>query len=521
MEPITRRDYLKMAVVGSLAIGAGDLLAACGSSSTHGTSTAVAPRRGGTLRAAITGGGSTDTLNPLLLPLTDPSFARILNLFDPLVLMNPAGQPELALAEEIIPNADATRWTIRLRQGVEFHNGKPLTVDDVIYTYHVILNPKTPGWAAPGLASIDPTGFRKRDKYTLDMTCRMPFATLLETLATSGNSTIIPIGFDDKHPVGTGPFKFVSFSPGVQSTFSRNPNYWRPGRPYLNEVVITDYADETSQTNALLAGQIDVADHLSGTSIGQLTSAGKRVLISDAGGWNPFTMRVDVPPFNDVRVRQALRLAIDRRQMLDLVYGGHGTLGNDVFGIFAAEYDRSLPQRVQDIAHAKSLLKAAGKEGLTLEIVTADIVQGAIQATQVLAKQAAAAGINVEVRQVQVTEFFGSNYLKWPFAQDVWLNNYYFPQAALATLPTSAFNETHFNNTRYNSLYQQAIAELDETKRSELAHEMQQIEYNEGGYIIPFFPAVIDGYAPNVHGLIPTKSGLALRDYTFSELWLT
>src|SRR5690349_11110379 len=124
MESITRRDCLKMAAVGSFAIGAGGLLAACGSSSTHDTSSAsAAPRRGGTLRAAITGGGSTDTLNPLLFPLTGPSFARILNLFDPLVLMNPAGQPEPALAEEIIPNADATRWTIRLRQGVEFHNG--------------------------------------------------------------------------------------------------------------------------------------------------------------------------------------------------------------------------------------------------------------------------------------------------------------------------------------------------------------------------------------------------------------
>ena len=172
-------------------------------------------------------------------------------------------------------------------------------------------------------------------------------------------------------------------------------------------------------------------------------------------------MRVDTAPFSDVRVRQALRLVVDRQQMLDLVFGGFGTLGNDLFGIWAPEYDHSLPQRHQDIDQAKSLLKAAGAEGLHVTLVTSDIAQGTVLAAQVFAQQASAAGVSVSVDDVTVNEFYGTNYLKWPFAQDYWFYNFYLPQVSLATLPTAPFNETHWNNARYNSLYAQAIATTD------------------------------------------------------------
>ena len=113
--------------------------------------------------------------------------------------------------------------------------------------------------------------------------------------------------------------------------------------------------------------------------------------------------------------------------------------------------------------------------------------------------------------QVTVTEFYGPNYLKWVFAQDYWYYSPYFPQVNQATLPGSPFNETHFDNPKYISLYDQALATLDVSMRTEIAHEMQMIDYNEGGYIIPFFPAVIDGYAPNVNGIVESKTGLVVQ----------
>jgi len=519
----SRREFLKAGVAGSLAVGAGGLLSACGTGNTikaFTTSNVGKPRYGGSLRAGLTGGSTADTLDPLSA-VTNVDFSRIDNLYEPLIGLTPDAQPIYVLAEEVTPNAKATEWTIRVKQGITFHNGKELTADDVIYTFAAILNPKAPGSAAAGLASIDAKGMTKLDAYTVRIPCGTPFATMGQALAIPGYSDIIPVGYNPAAPVGTGPFRLKSFTPGTQSTFVRYNGYWQSGLPYLDEVVITDYADQTSQVNALLAGQVDVVNLLSEDVISEVQGEGKNILLSPGGGWNPFTMRVDAKPFSDVRVRQAMRLVVDRQQMLDLVFGGFGTLGNDLFGIWAPDYDHSLPQRHQDIDQAKFLLKAAGQEGLNVTLVTSDIAQGTVLAAQVFAQQASEAGINVSVDDVTVDEFYGTNYLKWVFAQDYWFYNFYLPQVSLATLPTAPFNETHWNNARYNSLYAQAIATTDAALRTELAHEMQQIEYNQGGYIIPFFPPVIDGFGTNVGGLVPSKSGLSLGAYDFKNVWLS
>ena len=519
----SRREFIKAGLAGSLAVGAGELLSACGTGNTikaFTTSTAGKPRYGGTLRAGLTGGSTADTLDPVSA-ITNVDFSRIDNLYEPLIGLTPDAQPVYVLAEEVTPNAKATEWTIRVKQGITFHNGKTLTADDVIYTFQQILNPKTPGSAAAGLASVDAKAMTKLDTYTARIPCSTPFATLAEALAIPGYSDIIPVGYNPAAPVGTGPFKVKSFSPGTQSTFVRNGGYWQSGLPYLDEIVITNYSDQTSQVNALLAGQVDVVNLLSEEVISEVQGEGKNILLSAGGGWNPFTMRVDTGTFGDVRVRQAMRLVVDRQQMLDLVFGGFGTLGNDLFGIWAPEYDHSLPQRHQDIDQARSLLKAAGAEDLHVTLVTSDIAQGTVLAAQVFAQQASQAGITVNVQDVTVDEFYGTNYLKWQFAQDYWFYNFYLPQVSLATLPTASFNETHWDNSRYNSLYAQAIATTDTSLRTELAHEMQQIEYNEGGYIIPFFPPVIDGFGTNVGGLVPSKSGLSLGAYDFKKVWLS
>ncbi len=519
----SRREFLKAGLAGSLAVGAGGLLSACGTGNTikaFTTSTAGKPRYGGTLRAGLTGGSTADTLDPLSA-VTNVDFSRIDNLYEPLIGLTPGAQPVYVLAEEVTPNAKATEWTIRVKQGITFHNGKTLTADDVIYTFQQILNPKAPGSAAAGLASVDAKGMTKLDAYTARIPCSTPFATLAEALAIPGYSDIIPVGYDPAAPAGTGPFKVKSFSPGTQSTFVRYDGYWQSGLPYLDEIVITDYSDQTSQVNALLAGQVDVVNLLSADVISEVQGEGKNILLSAGGGWNPFTMRVDTGTFSDVRIRQAMRLVVDRQQMLDLVFGGFGTLGNDLFGIWAPEYDHSLPQRHQDIDQAKSLLKAAGAEDLHVTLVTSDIAQGTVLAAQVFAQQASQAGVTASVDDVTVDEFYGTNYLKWQFAQDYWFYNFYLPQVSLATLPTASFNETHWDNARYNSLYAQAIATTDTSLSTELAHEMQQIEYNEGGYIIPFFPPVIDGFGTNVGGLVPSKSGLSLGAYDFKKVWLS
>ena len=374
----SRREFLKAGLGGSLAVGAGGLLSACGTGNTikaFTTSTAGKPRYGGTLRAGLTGGSTADTLDPISA-ITNVDFSRIDNLYEPLIGLTPDAKPVYVLAEEVTPNAKATEWTIRVKQGITFHNGKTLTADDVIYTFQQILNPKAPGSAAAGLASVDAKGMTKLDAYTARIPCSTPFATLAEALAIPGYSDIIPVGYDPAAPAGTGPFKVKSFSPGTQSTFVRYDGYWQSGLPYLDEIVITDYSDQTSQVNALLAGQVNVVNLLSADVISEVQGEGKNILLSrrrlesvhHAGGHGD-VQRCAHPPGHAAGRRPSSRC-------LTWSSAASGPLGNDLFGIWAPEYDHSLPQRHQDIDQAKSLLKAAGAEDLHVTLVTSDIAQG-------------------------------------------------------------------------------------------------------------------------------------------------
>ena len=514
-----RRQFLAHAATGAAALGAAGLLSACGSSSANpGTAASQAPRRGGTLRAAFSGGTTADLLNPFRA-LSQPDFARSYQLFDELFAFDRTATARPALAVEVTPNAQATEWTIRLRDGVTFHDGKSLTADDVIFTLRYIANPKSFAGGTVSLAPMDAPNIRKLDRLTLRVPCHKPYSTFPDNFPIYYNK-VVAVGYDPrKPPNGTGPFKYQSFTPGQQSTFVRNPHYWQSGLPYVDKLVITDYADETSQSNALAGGQTDIINNLTAASIPGVESGGNKVLIANGGGFNPFTMRVDAAPFNDVRVRQAFRLIVDRPQMLNHVFGGHGTIANDLFSPFDKVYDRSIPQRTQDIAQAKFLLKKAGRENLAVELVTAPIAQGTVSSAEVLAQQAASAGIKINLRQVTSSELFGPNILKWVFAQDYYDYYPYFAQCAESTLTGASFSETHFSNQQYDQLYQEAQATTDESRRISIGHQMQDIDFAQGGYIIPFFPPVIDAYRPNVRGTVPGATGFSFNNWDLKTLW--
>lgn len=524
MTSMTRRSFLaRLAAGASIVAVGGDTLSACGSSqarSTNSTGTTIKPRRGGSLRAGLSGGTSSDTLNALS-PLNQVDDARVINLFDSLLVMDAEGKPVPSLATEVSSNKEATVWTIRLRDGVAFHNGKPFTAEDVIHTFHAIANPKSLAAAAPWFTPVDMGGLKAVDKLTVLVPCKTPFSYFPEVLSAPAYGNIVPVGYDVHKPIGTGPYKLQSFSPGVASTFVRNSDYFQEGLPYTDSLIITDYADEQSQINALESGEVDVIDNLSADAVSGLQSTGGKVLINNTSGDNPIFMRTDSAPFNDVRVRQAMRLIVDRPEMLKVLFGSHGYIGNDIFGHAAPGYDHEIPQRRQDISQAKHLLKAAGHENLTVTMVTSNLAQGLVSEAQVFAQQAQQAGVTVNLRQVTPSLYFGPNFLKWVFSEDWWYYYYYLAAVAFRTLHGAVYNETHFNNARYNSLFSQAAATVDKAKRYEIEHEMMRIDWSEGGYIIPFFVPVIDGYSTKTNGLVPSISGLSLNGYNFKYLWLS
>jgi peptide/nickel transport system substrate-binding protein len=515
-----RREFLRLGAFGTLAVGSAGLLAACGNSapSTSVSSLSGKPKKGGTLQFALGSGGSSDLMNPLK-PGLPPDYARIPQVFEPLAIWDSNLQPVPLLAESIEPNTDGSVWTVRLRQGITFHNGKPLTADDVIYTFQQIMNPQDPGYGALAMQLVDVKNLKKVDTYTVQFPCQQPFSMFLKTLPVY-EYYIVPVGWKPGQTIGTGPFVLDSFVPGQASVMSRNPHYWQDGLPYVDKVVMTDYVEESSRVNALISGQVNAIDQLSAPSIAQLKNAGMQLNISDGGGFCPFTMRVDLAPFNNPDVREALKLCVDRPQIRTAVYGGYGAIGNDIFAYWDPDYDHSLPQRQQDIDQAKFLLKKAGQESLTLTLVVAPQAQGWLEEAELFQQQAAQANVKLNLDQVTATSF-NNSYTKWPFANSFWYSNPYLNEVALATLGSgSPFNETHFNDPKYQSLYNQAIATLNESLQRQLIHEMQAIDYASSGYIIPAFLPVIDGLSPKVHGDGPSRSGTSFNNWDLRRFWI-
>jgi peptide/nickel transport system substrate-binding protein len=227
-------------------------------------------------------------------------------------------------------------------------------------------------------------------------------------------------------------------------------------------------------------------------------------------------MRVDQAPFNDVNVRQAMRLIVDRQQLINSALDGSGTVGADVSSPYDPNYDTSL-HRQQDIAQAKSLLKKAGQESLRVQLVTSAVATGTVAMATVLAQQAQAAGVTISLKTVDPTTFFGPNYLHWTFSQDFYNYSPYLAQVAQSLLPASPFNETHWSLSRYGSLYRRANATADPALRKEIEHEMQQIDFTQGGYIIPAFIDALDAYSTTITGYAPAKVGQPLSDFNFEQ----
>jgi len=519
----SRRDVLRGMAVGTGALLAPGWLAACGGSETSSTDTSSSqgtPQRGGTLRMGGAGGGATDSVDAHTA-VTKLDIARVHQLYEPLMIRDADFNLEPVVAESVEPNKDLTVWTARLREGLTFHDGRPVRPEDVIATYQRILDPQTAASGAQLLSFLDPDNMSKVDSRTVQFKLDKPSALFLDAISEYFQG-IVPEDYDPAKPVGSGPFKYESFDPGRQSVFSRNDEYWREGEPYLEQLVIIDFADDVARVNALSAGDVEAIESLPYGQISVVEGDSELTLLtSQTGNWNPFTMRVDAEPFSDVRVRQAMRLLVDRQQMIDLVLGGNGAIANDLYCPGDPCYNDSLPQREQDIEQAKSLLASAGQEGLQVELTTSPVAQGIVEAATVFAEQARLAGVDVRLNKVDTSVFYGDDYLSWPFAQDFWGTRSFLAQVAQGSLPTSPFNETHWEDPEFIDLVTAAEQEADEDKRCTLIQDAQQIEYDSGGHIIWGFINLVDAYSNNVAGLEPNVAGHALDRYGFRHAWLT
>jgi peptide/nickel transport system substrate-binding protein len=518
-------------VMGAGGVVAASTLAACGSGSAPApsggdTGAAGAPKKGGDFRLGVTGGGSKDMMDGQNI-VTKPDQARLVSAFETLLEFDDDYQLQQTGLAESVEADNPKQYTIKLRDGITFQNGKPLTADDVIFSLQRIGTQKNGLTGFAATATMDIKNLKKVDNLTVQLPLLTPDSTIPQTLA-SYTFGIVPQGYagaykgDPSTQIGTGAYKLKSFTPGQESVSERYDGYWRDS--YFDTVTISDFSDSTAQINALKGGQIDAMTDLPANQVNAIKSSGVEALISQTGGWIPICMAIDMAPFDDPKVRQAMRLIIDRKQILEQIGSGYGQIANDLYSPFDEGYNSDLEQREQDIDQAKSLLKSAGKEGLSVDLHTTNGASGMVELASVFASQAKAAGVNITVKNDP--NYYGDSYLKLAFSVDFWGTRGYLNQVQQGSLPNSPYNETHWppksgEGSNFGDLYKQALAETDASKRIGIQHEMQKAEYDIGGYIIPYFNSLIDGHSTKVAGLKPSKGTLNLAGFGhgFRTIW--
>jgi peptide/nickel transport system substrate-binding protein len=507
---VTRRRFLQGAGAVGASITLPGLISACGGSaapSTHSTPAATQPMRGGTLRIGYVGNGSSETYNPTIAA-TPVDSLHCAAVFDPLLRPAPYYQAEPGLAVGWEHNADASVWEIKLRQGVTWHDGKPLTADDLIYSLRAFAAPTSFG--AYAVQNVRLNELKKLDQHTVRVPLKTPLARLQNFFLYLNAAYVIQDGAKDfTKPIGTGPYKLESFVPGERSTLTANRDYWDSPRPYPDALEIIDIDDDTARLNALLADQIDICGELSYPLAKAGGNGQYRVLIGTGGNNVAFYMRVDRAPFTDVRVRQALKLIADRPALIEAAYSGIADVGNDVFGKGLSFYDTSLPQRSQDVEQAKSLLRSAGQSDLRITLNTSPVFAGLVEAATAFAQQAQAAGVTINVTRQNPASYLNPTvlYLKESFAQTFWpvasLDSWY----AQALAADADENETHWSSAQTNALYSRAVRTADTAASQAIWNQLQAQQYNQGGYIMWGIPHNADALSHRVAGVGDAGSG--------------
>ncbi|MGW9493819.1 ABC transporter substrate-binding protein [Streptomyces prasinus] len=516
---LRRRGFL--AATGAASLGA-LALTGCGGTGTGPADDAGeggSPKKGGRLRAAFAGGGAGETLDPHMANLF-VDVARAKALFDKLADYGADLSARPRLAERWEPNRTLDRWRVTLRRAV-FHDGRPVTAKDVLYSYRRIADPKRAFRAKASLEPVDLDASRATGERSLEFVLKRPTAEFPNVLAAFG-AYIVPegaTGFDRK-PVGSGPFRFRSFTPGRSAVFARHDAYWE-GAPHLDEIEFVVANEESARVNALLGGQIEYAHELNPATARAHEGKGQVEIVRLRGSaMQAFCMKTDRPPFDDERVRRAFFLIADREELVDGALSGAGEVGNDLFGKGYEYYADGLPQRAPDLDKARALLKQAGAENLKVTLDTSAVAAGFTEAASIFRDQAAKAGVTVEVRM-------GSKDSYWSDVLDRGTLCCYRSGAmpieahiSQRLLTDSTTNATRWRHEDFDALYRQAQSTRDRTGRAAVYERMQRRLYAEGGFLIWGFADWIIGTARTVKGVETEAPANTLDWARFDTVWL-
>lgn len=466
--------------------------------------------------------GPAGTIDPAF-SVTDADAARINLVYERLVVLDESFTPQPQLAEGWTSNETADVWTFALKQGVTFHDGSPFTAADVLFTYKRLLDPAVGSPATSQLTAIAADGIEAVDDHTVRFTLPSPVVEFPSLIANRFTYILKDGGASEAlrtQAIGTGAFKLDSFVPGQEpSVYSRYDGYWRTGFPKVDGVELRSIPDDAARFAAIQGGQVDIIWDLPRVGVEQLEGDPNIKVVSTP---SPFVINLaawaDTPPFDDVRVRQALKAVVDREQVLQLVLGGRGRLGNDNPVAPWLRYALADEPQKQDIEKARALLAEAGHaDGLDIQLYTSSVGPGFLELASIYKEQAALAGINVEIVQAPEADYWDNIWLKQPFIISSWSGRAAPEALAVPYLSTSDWNETHWRRPEFDALVNEAAATVDDARRTALYQQAQALLRDDGGAIIAIFPDALGATRANVSGwtLHPQQS---TKDFSGVEL---
>jgi peptide/nickel transport system substrate-binding protein len=419
--------------------------------------------------------------------------------------------PDLATSWK--PNKSGTVWTFQLRKGVKFWtNGKPFTSADVVYTFRRVLDPKTGSEGASQMSFLKPSGIQAAGPYAVKFITAKPVAEL-PLLITNKNTFIVQNGTSTAtlrtKGAGTGPFIPVGFKPVKQvQMFKRNPNYWNAGLPKAPCLQLYVIQEANSMLAALQTGQVDFSQQVAYDIVPALKKD-KRVKLTTTGASTSMTMPMwtDTAPFNNNAVRQALKMVIDRKQMVATALLGYGVVGDDnpVPPTSPDAWRKTVPG--PDVAGAVKLLASAGYNAsnpLKVDIYTADMIPGIVNMVQLYKQQAAKAGIQVNVITGPASEYWDNVWLKQPFQVSAWSARPAGLALSIAYLQNAPYPESHWKVPAYDALIKKANTTVDPAARSALYKQAGKMLTQQGGEIIPMFQRVVAASRSNCSGYHPS-----------------
>jgi peptide/nickel transport system substrate-binding protein len=526
---LDRRSFLRRGAVVGMSTGVmGAILAACGSANkTGGAASSTAAAGGSTTSAAPAKKGGTlklasqvpaGALNPLTV--SDAGGLCMLAMTGEFLTYdnNLALQLQPMLATKWTPSDGGKTWTFTLRSNAKFHGGGPMTADDVVWTMQQLSDPKNSSNALSTFGGVlVPDGVRKVDAHTVAFHLEAANGNFPYLVSNDNyNAIIVPKGTDfgswQKSFVGTGPFVLKKYTEQQGASFAANPDYWG-GAPLLDGAQFSFSGSQSPQITALQGGQVDVIVQIVAQGAQAITkSSNYNVIKLKSSNHRELSMRNDQAPFNDKRVRQAVALAFDRPAMVSALLQGLGQVGND--SPFAPKFpstNTSVPQRAQDVAKAKQLLKEAGHSSISTTLFTEQYDEIPALA-QVIAQQAKAIGVNINLKVETQANYYG----KATFGNSDWLDGQMslvdygdrgvpnvFLDAPL--LSKGTWNAAHFKNPTYDKLVAQYTAATDLQTQKQIAGKIETLLLDETPLVIPYFIDGLCATTKSVSGVQPTS----------------